>query len=115
MIPNQFVGAGKPVSTLDRVEGILFRIMLKQRPGQPARAKLNVSSHGRCRASGNLREDLRRAGLERLNGVGGNLLAELGEFLALRGQRLELAAGVGRKEREHFGWRLHTDQLLGEV
>src|ERR1700759_4816866 len=52
--------------------------------------------------SGDLAEHLADAALHRLRALGGNLLGERGERLALLGKHLELLAGMGGGQLDHF-------------
>jgi hypothetical protein len=61
----------------------------RKRPGTDARAFPQLS----VRSGGGL-VIFRRVGLDRLDGFGGNTLAEFGEFLGLGIERLELLAGM---------------------
>src|SRR6185295_18241831 len=55
---------------------------------------------------------LGRGRLDRLGGLGRDLLAELGELLGLGGVGLELLLGVRGPQLERGGRGLHAEQLL---
>ena len=56
--------------------------------------------------SGDLRKGLVHSALDRLGGLGRDLLCQCAEFLALLRQRLELLAGVGVGQFDDFRQRL---------
>ena len=58
--------------------------------------------------------EFRGAGLDRLGGLAGDLLRQLGELLGLGGEGLELLRRGGQ-QFEGFGRRLHAEQFLGEI
>src|SRR6516165_11610277 len=82
-------------------------------PGFPS--PLNRGECGLQYRLGDLAERLVHAALDRLCGLGRNLLRERAKLLALLGERLELLARMGARQFDHFRQRLCGDQFAGEV
>src|SRR5258705_356504 len=87
----------------------------KKKPGQPARANAFPTLTRRYKSGSNLAERLGHAGLDRLNGVGGDLLRDRGQFLAVLGNGLELLARMRGRQLKGFRERLDGDELAEEV
>src|SRR5262249_48326473 len=82
-------------------------------PGFPS--PLNRGECGSQYRLGNLAECLVHAALDRLDGLGRNLLRERAELLALFSEGLELLARMGARQFNDFRQRLCSDQFAGEV
>src|ERR1700728_4550074 len=106
--------------------------MIRQSGSRPAvsanrQAKARVKSPGftpsrdggmKANAAGalvDLAERLAHAALDRLGGLGRDLLRQRAELLALRGERFELLARVRAGELDHFRQRLRRHDLAGEI
>src|SRR5579871_3017525 len=83
----------------------------KQKPG-PGPGLIADKCAGR---SGGGLVEFRGVGLDRLDGFARNLLRQFAQFLGLRGERLDLLAGVGAPQFKGLGRRLRAEQFLGEV
>src|SRR6185437_11673151 len=67
------------------------------------------------RRSANLAEGLVHAVLDRLGGLGGDLLRQGGKFLTLLRKRFELPAGMRARQLDEFRRRLGRDQFAEEI
>src|SRR5882757_1751421 len=95
---------------------VVSKVPRRSPPQQKARALAQAfRKEQKAGRSGRRLVILRRGDLDRLNRLGRDLLAELGEFLGLRGQDFELLAGVRGPQLQRLGGRLHAEQLLREV
>ena len=83
----------------------------KQKPG-PNRPGFCSQKTGR---SGGRLEQLRRAGLERLDGIVCHLAGQLGEFLALGREGFKLRAGMAGPQLDRLGRRFHGGQRLRKI
>src|SRR6478609_10814045 len=96
-----------PCLRWNRVNGLFDR----RRPGRAARA----SQQWGGRSGGGGLVVFRRAGLDRLDDLGRDLLGELGELLGLGAERLEVLAAMRSPQLRRLGGGLHPEQLLGKV
>src|SRR3984957_17437622 len=87
----------------------------KQKPGHEPGLPLTVTLWNAASNLRDLTERLVHAALDRLGGLGGDLLGQRAEFLALRRERLELLARVGTRRLDPFRERLRSDQLAVEI
>src|ERR1700756_1629556 len=86
----------------------------KEKPGSETRASPHHTMGRKSeRRLVDLVEGLVHAGLDRLSGLGGDLLGKRAEFLALRGQRFELLARMRAGQFHDFRQRLRRHDLAG--
>jgi hypothetical protein len=115
-------GAFTDQSHLGQARGFLASAPTSKKPGLAARAFFWNGNVRFCdqkprkdaRSGGRL-EQLGRVGLDRLDGFSGNPLGQFGEFLGVRGEGLELLAGMRGPQLHRFGGRFHAEQGLREV
>src|ERR1700727_891089 len=85
----------------------------------PANKKPGPSGPGlfelSCFRSGGRLEQLVGVGLDRLDGLRGDLLRQLGELLAPASKSLELPLCVAGPQLKRLGRRLHSNEFLREV
>ena len=73
---------------------------MQKHTAEPGRSPGPAQRHGR---SGDLLEHLGHAFLDRLGGLGRDLLRQRSELLGLRGHRLELLARMRGRQFDHLG------------
>src|SRR5262249_40672457 len=116
--------AGSPVSagTSRRLRFIRSSMPAKSKSPGHARAsprRLNFTLAWRYRSQRPTLSDLAErpvhAALDRLVGVGRDLLRQRAELLALFGEGLELLARMGARQLDHFRQGFRRDQLAGKI
>src|ERR1700728_2441572 len=90
-----------------------------RKPGRtrafPSYADRSVTGARNWAASGSLAERLVHAALDRLGGIGCDLLSQRAEFLALRREGFKLLPSMSARQFDPFRKRLRGNQLAGEI